>query len=135
MTFPLARPLLPTFPPLSVHPQTYMYDLRPVLSNTGPSDGRTAGDSSTAVAYNSDANNNTNMDSDGASLYVSPAATTMALQDRTERGSAQATGRPPAPPIVHGLELRLVLELCDCGSLRDVLDQVRGGALFVLHMC
>ena len=24
---------------------------------------------------------------------------------------------------MRGLELRLVLELCDCGSLRDVLDQ------------
>ena len=109
-----------------------MYDLRPVLSNTGPTDGRTAGDS---TAYNSNANNNTNMDSDGASLFVSPTATTTtAPQDRTERGSAQATSRPPAPPVVHGLELRLVLELCDCGSLRDVLDQVGGCSVCTAHV-
>jgi len=44
----------------------------------------------------------------------------------TESLSAKDLSQPLSSPLRNrGFELRLVLEFCDCGNLRQVLDQVR----------
>ena len=59
-----------------------------------------------------------------ANANEKPLETGGAGRDKGERDGLINAPGTPLSTHVHGMELRLVLEFCDCGSLRDVLDQV-----------
>ena len=136
---------LPPLPAPGPNAQTYMYDLRPVLSHGSTSGRRIGGSAATETTVDSPDVTARENDELGS---LPATAEQQQLQGRTSlpaasrgtvTGSLLPSGTLPASVMrrssssshrVHGMELRLVLELCDCGSLRDVLDQVRIGCVW-----
>ena len=83
--------------------QTYSYDLRPVLEALSSSERTSSNTLGSAEV----------------------ACSSIPLSQRlpaSGKDSVSETRLTPASRL-RGLELRLVLQFCDCGSLRDVLDQ------------
>ena len=111
--------------PTCMHPQTFTYSLKPMI-DASPENNKDVASSpdgknnlkSSLTRLRSSSNNNLApyqpSSGPGGACCVSP---THSSQDMATGGRGSGSWR------VIGFEVMIVMELCDCGSLRDMLDR------------